>query len=37
MEDTDDTVELVDASRSRGFNRGQSELPEEDAKGDAEG
>jgi hypothetical protein len=36
MVDTDDTVELEDVSRSRGFTRGYSELPEEEAKGDAE-
>ena len=35
--DTEDTVELEDASRSRGLTRGYSELPDEEAKGDAEG
>lgn len=34
--DTDDTVELEDSSRSRGFTRGYTEFPEEEAKGDAE-
>lgn len=37
MEETDDAVEIEDASRSRGFTRGYTELPEEEAKGDAEG
>ena len=36
MEDTGDAVELVDPSRSRGFTRGYTALPEEEAKGDAE-
>jgi hypothetical protein len=34
--DIDDTVEFEDTSRSRGFTRGYSEFPEEEAKGDAE-
>lgn len=34
--DIDDTVEFEDASRSRGFTRGYSEFPEEEAKGEAE-
>jgi hypothetical protein len=37
MVETDDTVELEDTSRSRGFTRGYSGLPEEEAKGDDEG
>lgn len=36
MVDTDDTVELEDTSRSRGFIRGFRGLPEEEAKGDSE-
>ena len=37
MADTDDTGEPDNASRSRGFVRGYTDLPEEEAKGDAEG
>jgi hypothetical protein len=37
MADTDDTVELEEASRSRPFTRGYSELREQEAKGDVEG
>ena len=39
MVDSDDTGELEDGSRSRsrGFTRGYTDLPEEEAKGDAEG
>jgi len=34
--DIEDAVELEDASRLRGFTRGCSELPEEQARGDVD-